>query len=98
LTQTVSVGANVSFSVVASGSSLNYQWRKNGVNIGGANAATYTRSNAQSADAGNYSVVVTIHTPGGLPAPLLLNVSFCGYHDGVSAQSQIDKRLQLIGL
>ena len=43
---------------MASGTSLTYQWRKNGTNIGGANAASYSINNVSSADAGNYDVVV----------------------------------------
>jgi len=61
--QTVSTGANAVFSVSASGAST-YRWMKGGVdlsdggNIGGAASATLTISNAQVADAGNYSVRV----------------------------------------
>ncbi|MEI7662869.1 MAG: ice-binding family protein [Bacteroidota bacterium] len=59
-------GTSVSFSVVASGTSLSYQWRKgalnlsNGGNISGANSATLTINPASTGDAGsNYNVVVT---------------------------------------
>lgn len=56
----VSAGSNVIFAVTASGSpSPVYQWRFNGVNIPGATASNYTRLNAQSADAGDYSVIVS---------------------------------------
>jgi len=37
------------------------QWRLNGTNISGASASAYTRTNAQIADAGAYSVVVSEH-------------------------------------
>jgi endonuclease/exonuclease/phosphatase family metal-dependent hydrolase len=58
--QTVTVGANASFTVAANGAApLSYQWRFNNTNISGANATNYTRTNAQLADAGNYTVVVT---------------------------------------
>lgn len=57
--QTVCNGANINLSVVANGTSLTYQWRKDGVNITGANAATYTISNSNSSHIGNYDVVVT---------------------------------------
>jgi hypothetical protein len=57
--QTVTVGSSVTFSVSASGSgTLSYQWRKNGTNISGANGFSHTISNVQTADAGNYDVVV----------------------------------------
>jgi len=52
-------GLNATFSVTATGSALSYQWRKNGVNIPGATASTYTITNVTAADAGMYDVVVT---------------------------------------
>lgn len=51
-------GASASFSVTATGNDLTYQWRKNGVDIPGATAATYTISNTNSTHAGAYNVVV----------------------------------------
>jgi VCBS repeat-containing protein len=57
--QNVPVGVNVTFSVTASGDApLIYQWQRNGVNIPGANSSTFTLSNVQAGDSGNYSVVV----------------------------------------
>ena len=57
--QTVNQGSNATFTVVATGTNLNYQWRLAGTNVAGATGAAYTRTNAQAADAGGYSVVVT---------------------------------------
>jgi hypothetical protein len=58
--QTVTQGASATFTVAATGSpTLSYQWSFNGVNISGATASSYTKSNAQSSDAGNYAVVVS---------------------------------------
>jgi hypothetical protein len=58
--QTVFVGASPTFSAGASGTApLGYQWRFNGTNISGATNSGYTRNNAQLADAGNYSAVVS---------------------------------------
>jgi RHS repeat-associated protein len=58
--QTVGVGANVNFSVTASGTpTLAYQWRKNGTNIAGATSATFALTNVQTVDAASYSVVVS---------------------------------------
>jgi PKD repeat protein len=58
--QTVTAGASVSVTVVASGTApLTYQWRKDGSNISGATSATYSLTNVQTTQAGSYSVVVT---------------------------------------
>jgi glucose/arabinose dehydrogenase len=57
---TVSAGQPAMFQVTATGTPpLNYQWRKNGNSITGANASTYSISAAQTSDAGDYSVVVS---------------------------------------
>jgi hypothetical protein len=54
------VGTGATFSVVATGTApLTYQWRKNGTDIAGATAATYTLVSVATADAGTYTVVVT---------------------------------------
>ena len=56
----VNLGANAAFNVTAAGGTpLFYQWRFAGNDILGATTSSYTRSNAQPADAGNYTVVVT---------------------------------------
>ncbi len=57
--QTVNVGANVTFSVAVAGASVSYQWKKNGAAISGATAATLTLNNAQFADAGNYTATIS---------------------------------------
>jgi uncharacterized delta-60 repeat protein len=58
--QAVLVGDPVFFSVEAGGKlPLRYQWRKDGSAIFGATNANYSFSNAQTNQAGNYSVVVT---------------------------------------
>lgn len=59
--RSVTVGTSATFSVTATGiPTLTYQWRKNGVNIVGATAATYSTPATLSADNGSvYSVVVT---------------------------------------
>jgi hypothetical protein len=51
---------NINFSVTANAGSdpLSYQWRKNGINIPGANSATYSIPSATLADAGNYDVII----------------------------------------
>src|SRR6185503_14153935 len=57
--QTVVAGANVTFSVLVSGSApLTYQWRLGGVNLAGANQSSLTLSHVQFSQAGDYSVEV----------------------------------------
>lgn len=58
--QKVIVGQKATFSITASGTSLNYQWKKNNNNISGATSPTYTTPNLNIADDGNtYSVTVS---------------------------------------
>jgi hypothetical protein len=57
---TVAQGGGAIFSVTASGAGpLAYQWRFNGGAIGVATAGSYTINNSQTAQAGNYQVVVS---------------------------------------
>ncbi len=58
---TVTVGQSATFSVNATGTApLSYQWQRNGVNIAGANAASYTLANAQLSDNGaRFRVIVS---------------------------------------
>jgi len=49
----------VIFSIIASGSGLTYQWRKNGVDIPLATGSTYIIDPARYSDEGGYSVVIT---------------------------------------
>jgi hypothetical protein len=54
------VGTSAGFTVGLTGTSpFSYQWQFNGANIAGATGATFTIGNAQTSDAGSYSVVVT---------------------------------------
>jgi len=60
VSQTVIAGNTVSFSASASGTlPLSYQWQFNGTNLLGATATNLTLAIVQSANAGNYTVVVT---------------------------------------
>jgi hypothetical protein len=53
-------GANVTFTVLASGSlPLSYQWKSNGVAISGATTSSLSLANVQPSFAANYSVLVT---------------------------------------
>jgi hypothetical protein len=56
----IDIGGNATFNVFAVGSgTLSYQWRFNGADLPGATAASFTVTNAQPADSGNYSVFVS---------------------------------------
>jgi pectate lyase len=58
--QAAPLGSNVSFNVAASGTSpFNFQWKKDGADIAGANSDTLSMSNVQDGDAGTYTVVVS---------------------------------------
>ena len=57
---TITQGTDAPFAVTASGTApLSYQWLFNGAPISGATASGYTVINAQSTNAGSYSVVVS---------------------------------------
>jgi hypothetical protein len=73
---TVTAGANVMFTVVASGAApLSYQWLFNGSPIGGATSASYTIGSASSANAGGYTVTVTNSVGGVTSAVATLTVN-----------------------
>ncbi|MGD2107950.1 MAG: trypsin-like peptidase domain-containing protein [Phycisphaerae bacterium] len=91
--ETACYGESITFSVAAEGyGTLEYQWRKDDVDIDGANQASYTIDSVVPSDAGSYDVVVT-GTCGALlsdaatlsmnptptpavPDPITLNVGF----------------------
>jgi hypothetical protein len=63
--QTVTAGQTATFTVVAAGTApLGYQWRKNGVNIAGATATSYTAPVTTGADSGSRFRVVVSNTAG----------------------------------
>lgn len=72
----VTVGGTASFSVTAAGTSpLAYQWKLNGANLSGATSSSYSKSNVQVADAGNYAVVVANGSGSVTSAVAVLTVS-----------------------
>ena len=74
--QTVCAGAAASFSVTATGAGLTYQWRKNGTNISGATASSFSIAAATAADAANYDVVVSGACGGSVTSnPVVLTVN-----------------------
>ncbi len=77
--QSVSAGQSAMFSITASGAApLAYQWRFNGTDISGATASAFTKTNAQSADQGNYSVFITNSAGSTSSAPASLTVTVAG--------------------
>jgi hypothetical protein len=77
LSQTVTLGSNVVFSVVSSGTApFGYQWIFNSTNLIGATNATLTLNNVDTNNAGTYAVMVT-NVAGGITssnATLTVNV------------------------
>jgi hypothetical protein len=58
--QTVTEGASVTFTVIATGTApLAYQWKKNGGDIGGATSSTLTFPSTLTTDSADYTVVVS---------------------------------------
>ena len=83
--QTVVVGQTATFSAVATGlTPLNYQWQQNGINITGANAASYTTPATVLADSGSTFQVVVTNTAGTITSsPATLTVSSTPLFPGV---------------
>jgi hypothetical protein len=58
--QIVLFGSNATFTAQAAGAApLSYQWKFNGTNIPSATSTSFTRTNSQAADAGNYTFVAS---------------------------------------
>jgi hypothetical protein len=65
VSQTVTAGQVATFAVVAAGTApLSYQWQKNGVNIAGATAASYSKPATTTTDSGSTFQVVVTNTAG----------------------------------
>lgn len=76
LSQTVTAGQTAKFSLVASGSSLKFQWMKNGTNVSGATSASYTTPATTLADSGSQFTVVVSNSGGSVTssaAALIVN-------------------------
>ena len=72
---TVTVGQLATLTVRATGTGpLSYQWQRNKVNVAGATASTLTINNAQTADAGEYRVVVSDAAGNATSASAMLTV------------------------
>lgn len=74
--QTVRAGSNITFTVLASGSSpLAYQWSMNGSLLPGATTSSMTLTNVQANQAGNYSVSITNDAGSAVSSNALLTVT-----------------------
>ncbi len=77
LAQSANLGGNITLTAggwSATGAALNYQWRKNGVNIPGSTSSTLTLNPLQRSDSAAYSVVVGDGTSSVTGAPATLTV------------------------
>ncbi len=72
--QAAAAGGTAVFSVSAT-DATGYQWQRNGVNIAGATSATFTLPNIQSANAGNYTCIITNTDGLSTSAPAALTVA-----------------------
>jgi hypothetical protein len=73
--RSVLLGGKATFAVTATGTApLSYQWRQNGVNLAGANAATLEINGVAAANAGEYTVVVSNPVDSALSVPARLEV------------------------
>ena len=72
LSQTVDANTPVTFSVIATGSPLTYQWRFNGTPIPSATNSTYVIASVSPTNAGTYKVIVGAVT---VSAPAVLSVN-----------------------
>lgn len=72
---TVFAGDTLTLTVDAGGTApLNYQWRRNGTAIPGATSSTYTKTNIQPGDGGNYDVLITNGSGSVTSAPAAITV------------------------
>src|SRR5512140_2443743 len=68
--QTVTAGQTATFTVVAAGTApLSYQWQKNGVNIAGATATSYTTPATTTSDSGSIFAAVVSNSVGTVTSP-----------------------------
>lgn len=74
--QTTNLSSVVTFTVTATRlTPLSYQWKKNGVDIPGATASSYTIPSAQPWHIGDYTVVITDSIGGTESDPALLQIA-----------------------
>jgi len=86
--QSVTAGQTATFSVAATGTApLSYQWKKNGVNIAGATASSYTTPATTTGDNGSTFQVVVSNSAGSAPsATVTLTVSAAAVAPTITTQ------------
>jgi len=86
--QAVTAPQTATFSVAATGTApLTYQWKKNGANISGATASSYTTPATTAADSGSTFQVVVSNSAGSAPsATVTLTVSAAAVAPTITAQ------------
>ncbi|KAB2868550.1 MAG: hypothetical protein F9K37_10040, partial [Bacteroidales bacterium] len=53
------IGDNATFSIAATGTNINYQWQKNGVDLASATSSTFTINNVNKSDEGTYTCIIS---------------------------------------
>jgi len=88
VSQTVTAGQTASFVVAATGTApLTYQWQKSGVNIAGANSASYTTPATTTSDNGaTFRVVVSSTAGTATSAAATLTVNVAAVAPAIAAQ------------
>ena len=85
---TVTQGGNATFTANVTGSSLQFQWKFNGGNIGSATTSTLNLSNVQPGNAGNYSFLANNSLGAVTSIVASLNVVVAGAPPSISSQPQ----------
>ena len=84
----VDVGGTVTLAAQAAGTPApTYQWSKSGATLAGQTAATLTISNAQTSDAGNYTVTATNSVGGTTSSTIALTILSIGSNGALSIAS-----------
>ena len=87
--QTITAGQSVTFSVTATGTApLSYQWEKDGTDISGATANSFSITNVQNSNAGTYSVTVSNSTGNAPSTGAVLTVTAAPVPPTISSQPQ----------
>ncbi len=90
---TVQSGSPFTLSVSATGSTLSYQWSRNGAPISGATSADYTVATASPADAGDYTCAVT----GGCGTVTSEKAAVVVEGTSVDEESDVNSSIRLVG-